>query len=145
MIAAAPHTSTTPKPAGSTSVATRMTASSDSASVSPGRRALANTPVESIRVSTTIVPTIQPPTASCAARPSRAEKNFWYMFASPSSKNIVGRKSASAACGPRAPNSDTWPGGSAASAAPGPPAPPTMNATASSTPNVISRPLPTSR
>ena len=107
IIAAAPHTRITPRNGGRTSVATRMTTSSDCASVSPGSTVLANTPVESINVSTTIVPTIHPPTASRAARSSRAEKNFWYMFASPSRRNIVGRNRARAACGPRVPNSDT--------------------------------------
>ena len=56
---------------------------------------------------TKIVPTIQPATAKRAARSLFAEKNFWYMFASPSNKNIVGRNKANAACGPRAPKSDT--------------------------------------
>ena len=58
-------------------------------------------------LSTKIVPTIQPATAKRAARSLFAEKNFWYMFASPSNKNIVGRNKANAACGPRAPKSDT--------------------------------------
>ena len=67
------------------------------------------------------------------------------MFASPSSRNIVGRNSASDAWGPRVPNNETWSGRNADSAAPAPPASPTMKKTAITTPTVISAPFPTSR
>ena len=144
-IAAAPQTSSRPSAGGSTPVATRMTISSDSATPSPPSARLPKMPVASIRVSTTIVPAIQPITARRAARSSRAEKNFWYMFASPSSRNIVGRNRANAACAPMSPNSDTWCGSSAASATGRPPASPIRNATPSVTATVITMPLATSR
>ena len=144
-MAAAPQTRSTPSTGGITSVATRSTISSDCAVVSPPTARLPKIPVASISVSTTIVPAIQPTTARRAARSSRAEKNFWYMFASPSSRNIVGRKSANAACGPRAPKTDTCSGRNAASDAPMPPPSPIRKPTPSITASVISNPLPTSR
>ena len=144
-MAAAPHTSSTPRGPGRTSVAIRTTISSDSTAVKPTIDKLPKIPMESINVSRTIVPTIQPITATRAARSSRAEKNFWYIFASPSSKNIVGRNKAKAACDPISPNIDNWSGRSSERAMVNPPVSLTKNATPSMTAKVMSRPLPTSR
>jgi hypothetical protein len=73
--------------------------------------------------STRIVPPIQPTTAFRAARSSRAEKNFWYMFASPISRSIVGKnRYPTSVSGSSVPKIDTWSGRSAAKAGPIPPA-----------------------
>ena len=99
MIAAAPHKEQHAEKRRQHVPATRITIASESAVDSPGIAALPNTPTATISVSTTIVPTIQPTTDRRAAPSSLAEKNFWYMFASPIRRSIVGRKSAPASAG----------------------------------------------
>jgi hypothetical protein len=59
-----------------------------------------------IRTSTMMVPIIHPGTAQRTARSFLAEKNFWYMLASPSSRNMVGRNRRSAVTGDNVPKID---------------------------------------
>ena len=73
-----------------------MTIASESPVDKPGILELPKTPTLTIKVSTTIVPIIQPMTETRAARSSLAEKNFWYMFASPINNSMVGRNRAPA-------------------------------------------------